>query len=216
MSKLIQLTVEEFVKETASDSPAPGGGSAAAFAGAEAAALGIMVINLTEGKKAFLKLDPELQKEFSSKRGILERLQENLLRLLDEDTEAFLKVMAAIKLPKDSEEEIKRRKKAMAEANMACASVPIATAQAIIEILEVLPFIAEHGNKNCISDIGSAALLADSGLGAAHFNVLINMPGVSDEAFVKNAREQVERQKDRGNELKDKVLARVYEVFASY
>ncbi|MDO5734499.1 MAG: cyclodeaminase/cyclohydrolase family protein [Eubacteriales bacterium] len=210
MAKLVDYSLRDFVRETASNSPAPGGGSCAALAGAEAAALARMVISLSLGKKAFLELEQEIQDAFIGKQEILQRLEDRLLYLVDEDTQAFLKLMSAFKLPKSEESEVKRRKTAIAEATITTASVPLATAQAVMEVLELLPLIARYGNRNCLSDIGTAALLADTALGGAHFNVLINLPGIKDEKFVKDARTQVELQKARGNELKDEVLAEVY------
>lgn len=206
MAKLIDMTLKEFVNEAASDSPAPGGGSTAALVGACAAALGQMVLKLTDGKKAFKELDPDIQSQLMNKMGVLQRLQKRLESLVDEDTQAFLMFMEALKLPKETDEQKKRRKASMAEASMKSTTVPLASAQAIMEVLEQLPIIAQYGNKNAISDVGTACYIADAALGGAHLNVRINLPGISDEKFVADTMAVLQKQKDRSNELKAETI----------
>lgn len=209
MNKLVDLTVKDFVNETASDSPAPGGGSAAAFAGAEAAGLALMVIALTENKKAFLALDESVRNEFLAQKEKLLRYKDTLLNLLDEDTEAFMGFMKAMKMPRETEEEKAKRKEAMAEATLASTSVPLETATKITEMMEALPALLEHGNKNCISDLGTAALLGEAGLGAAHFNVMINLPGVKDESFHERANKAIKEQKEKVAKIKKEIIEAV-------
>lgn len=211
MTKLIDMTLKEFVKEAASDSPAPGGGSTSALVGACAAALGQMVLHLTEGKKAYKELDPEIQSQLKSRLGVLSRLQKRLESLIDEDTQAFLTFMTALKMPKETDEQKKRRKASLAEASMKSTTVPLASAQAIMEVMEQLPLIAQYGNKNAISDVGTACYIADAALGGAHLNVRINLPGIKDEKFVNDTLELLKKQKDRSNELKAETIKWVEE-----
>ncbi len=211
MAKLIDMSLNQFVNEAASDSPAPGGGSVAALVGALAAALGQMVLKLTDGKKAFKELDEDIQNQLMKKLGVLQRLQRRLESLVDEDTQAFLMFMEALKMPKETEEQKKRRKSSMAEASMKSTTVPLASAQAIMEVLENLPLIAQYGNKNAVSDVGTACYVADAALGGAHLNVRINLPGIEDENFVADTRALLQKQKDRSNELKAETIKWVEE-----
>lgn len=208
--KLIEMTVKGFVDETASDSPAPGGGSVSALAGSLAAALGQMVIRLTTGKKAFMALDEATQKEFESKLPELEKQHKRLEQLIDEDTQAFNAFMDALKLPKETDEQKATRKKAMSDATVVAMQVPLETAKICLTVLQLLPIIAKHGNNNAASDAGVAALNARSGLEGAILNVKINLGGIDDAALCEKTKAECDKMLAEGDSLKADILKTIY------
>lgn len=176
---LASMTVERFVDEVSSNSPAPGGGSVAALTGSLGAALAAMVANLTVGKKGY-----EAAWDSSSK--LAERsqtLKAALLRAIDDDTKAFDDVLAAMRLPKATDEEKQARAAAIAAAYEKATAVPLATARLCLQAIELAQEAAIIGNKNSISDAGVGALLAKAGLESAILNVRINLPSVREGAF---------------------------------
>ena len=208
--ELVNMTVKGFVEETASDSPAPGGGSVSALAGALASALGQMVIRLTVGKKAFAALDGKTQEDFKAQLPKLEKVQKRLAELIDEDTQAFNSYMEALKLPKETDEEKAKRSRAMSDATVTAMQVPLETARTCLDVLRFLPIIAMHGNKNAASDIGVAALNARSGLEGAILNVKINLGGINDEPLCKKTAEECDAMLAEGEGLKTEILKTVY------
>lgn len=208
--KLVEMTVTDFVAETASDSPAPGGGSVSALAGAISAALGQMVIRLTIGKKTFKALDVQIQKEFEEQLPKLEQAQKRLNQLIDEDTQAFNAFMEALKLPKETEEEKAKRSKAMSDATVVAMQIPLETANTCLAILRILPIIAAYGNKNAASDAGVAALNARSGLEGAILNVKINLGGIDDKPLCEKTRTECNKMLEEGNSLQAEILKTVY------
>ncbi|MEO0258022.1 MAG: glutamate formimidoyltransferase [candidate division WOR-3 bacterium] len=177
--KLERMTIEEFVDELSSESPAPGGGSVSALSGALSAALVSMVANLTFGKKGYEEVTPEME-EISRK---AQELKDTLLRIIDEDTKAFNNVMAALSLPKKTEEEKRIRDEAIERANKEATLVPLKVMDLSIELIDIASKVAEKGNKNALSDAGCALLQARSSCQGAYFNVLINLQGIKDEDF---------------------------------
>ena len=176
---LVSMSIERFVDEVSSNSPAPGGGSVAALAGALGAALAAMVANLTVGKKGY-------ESAWSSSSSLAERAQSlkaALLAALDDDTKAFDDVLAAMRLPKGSDEEKRVRDAAIAAAYEKATAVPLATARLCLAALELAEQAAVSGNRNSASDAGVGALLAKAALDAAILNVRINLPSVREGAF---------------------------------
>jgi glutamate formiminotransferase/formiminotetrahydrofolate cyclodeaminase len=176
---LVSMTVERFADEVSSNSPAPGGGSVAALAGSLGAALAAMVANLTVGKAGY-------ESAWASSSSLAERAQElkaALLRAVDDDTRAFDDVLAAMRLPKGTEEERTTRSAAIAAAYEKATAVPLATARQCLQALELAEQAAVTGNRNSASDAGVAALLAKAGLDAAILNVRINLPSVREGKF---------------------------------
>lgn len=173
---LAEKTVNGFVAELASDSPAPGGGSVAALCGALGAALSAMVGRLTVGRERYKSAWPIMESVIARS----DALAAGLLALMEEDTAAFNAYMAARKLPKDTEEQKQIRSQAMAAASVRTTEVPLATLEACVALIELAGLAAESGNPNAVTDAGTAALLARAGAGAAAYNVLINLPGLSD------------------------------------
>lgn len=183
---LVKMKVDEFVEELASSSPAPGGGTIAAVSGAFAAGLGAMVCALTLGNPKY----PEAQPFLPEVQEKLDALRARFLELADEDTEAFNRVMAAYKLPKETEEEKEQRKAAVAQANIGAAQVPLMTAQAAVEVLTLLPEVITHGNVNTISDCGVAMECARTAAVGALMNVDVNLPSIRDEETRKDLKNQ--------------------------
>lgn len=180
-------TLNEFLADLASDSPAPGGGSVAALSGALAACLTSMVANLTIGKPKYAGAEADM-------RSVLARsevLRLELAQLIEEDTQAFDRVMAAMKLPKETAEDQASRSAALQSALVDAALVPLDVMGKCVEVIALARVSAEKGNRNAVSDAGVAALMARAGTHAARLNVMINLPGIrSDEhsAFVARAR----------------------------
>jgi len=176
---LVSMTVERFVDEVSSSSPAPGGGSVAALAGSLGAALAAMVANLTVGKKGY-------EPAWTSSSALAERaqaLKAALLAAVDDDTKAFDDVLAAMRLPKATDAEKAARADAIAVAYETATSVPLATARLCLQAIELAEEAARTGNRNSASDAGVGAHLAKAGLEAAILNVRINLPSVREGAF---------------------------------
>ena len=176
---LVSMTVERFVDEVSSNSPAPGGGSVAALAGSLGAALAAMVANLTVGKAGYESAWAPL----SSLAERAQQLKAALLRAVDDDTKAFDDVLAAMRLPKATDEQKAARAAAIAAAYEKATAVPLATARLCLQALELTEQAAASGNRNSTSDAGVGALLAKAGLDAALMNVRINLPSVLEGAF---------------------------------
>ncbi|MGA1819436.1 MAG: glutamate formimidoyltransferase [Thermoplasmatota archaeon] len=177
---LASMTLKGFLGELSSDSPAPGGGSVAALSGSLGAALMEMVCNLTVGKKKYEEVWGEMKgriKEFSS-------LRARLLELVDEDANAFNDVMAAFKLPKDTDEEKAERSNAIQTGYKKAIATPLETAEVCLKVLEIGVSVARKGNKNSISDVGVGADMAGTGLDGAIMNIKINLGSIKDEDYV--------------------------------
>ena len=209
MSLLIDRKVKDFCEVLSSKDPAPGGGSAAALSGVLGASLSIMVGNLTFGKKAYVELAQENRDQLEQDYETIRKRKTSLMALVDEDTNAFHRYMEALKMPKDTETEIKAREKAMEEAGLHALEVPLETALNCLEILRHLNSFVLYGNKNAISDIGVGALLAFSGVEGAALNVKINLPGLQNEAIRNEAGEKIENCLNEARLLETKIQALV-------
>ena len=201
--RLIDMTVEAFVEETASESAAPGGGSIAAAAGAMGAALGTMVANLSSHKRGW----DDRWEEFSdwAERG--KKYHDELLYLIDEDTNAFNRVMAAFGLPKGTDTEKEERTRAIEEANKSATDVPFRVMQTALDSMEVIKAMAEHGNPNSVSDAGVGALCARTAAMGAYLNVRINTPALKDRGFAND-------RLTKGKKIQDRVIALEQEILA--
>lgn len=179
--KLVNLTVEQFVNEVDSKSPAPGGGSVSALASSMGVALTKMVGHLTVGKKKFKALEENIQTDFNHRIDSLTAIKEELVELIDKDTDAFNLIMAAFKLPKETVEEKKERSRQIELGTLEAIKVPYRVMELSMKALEELDFVLQYGNKNCLSDLAVSAIMLQGGLEGAILNVKINLPGVSDE-----------------------------------
>ena len=175
--RLVRMTAEGFAKETASESPAPGGGSISAYMGALAAALGTMVANLSGHKRGW----DDRWKEFSDIAEQGQALMTELLDLVDEDTAAFDRIMACFGMPKGTEEEKAARAAAIEEATLYAASVPLKTMEASLKAFPLLLAVAQKGNPASASDAGVGALAARAACRGAALNVRINASGLTDK-----------------------------------
>ena len=178
-SKLASMTLADFADETASESPAPGGGSIAAYLGSLGAALGTMVANLSSHKKGW----DDRWKEFSDWAEKGQQYKDELLKLVDLDTAAFNKIMEAFSLSKSTPEEKTIRDKAIQEATKYAIEIPFRVMKAAYGSMEIIKAMAETGNPNSISDAGVAALCARSAVLGAFMNVKINASGYKDKGF---------------------------------
>ncbi len=211
MTKLIDMQVKEFMDTLASKEPTPGGGSASALAGGMAASLGIMVGNLTIGRKRYRNLSEDDQNELDDKYEKLQAAKRKLEGLVDKDKEAFDQLMAAFKMPKETDTEKEQRKRAIQEGTQRALDVPLETAQECLEVLHYLEVFARNGNPNAITDVGVGALMAQTAMEGALYNVEINLMDVADESYKKELRQQKEKMQVEGNELKEKIESLVYE-----
>lgn len=179
-SKLVNMTLSGFANETASESPAPGGGSIAAYMGALGVSLATMVANLSAHKKGW----DERWEEFSDWADKGEQYKNELLRLVDADTKAFNLIMTAFGLPKTTEEEKASRQQAIREATRFAIEIPLLVMETAYASMQVIQAMAATGNPNSVSDAGVGALCARSAVMGAFMNVRINASGYDDKAFV--------------------------------
>ena len=175
--RLVRMTVKGFAEETASESPAPGGGSVAANMGALGAALSTMVANLSSHKRGW----DDRWKEFSDWAEKGQAVMSELISLIDEDTAAFDRIMAAFSLPKGTDEEKAARDQAIEDATLYASQVPLRTMKASFKVFEVARAMAADGNPNSVSDAGVGALAARSAVLGAQLNVKINAVGLKDK-----------------------------------
>ena len=174
--KLVRMSLKNFAAETASESPAPGGGSISAYMGALGAALGTMVANLSAHKRGW----DDRWKEFSDWAEKGQAIMHELVALVDEDTAAFDKIMSAFGLPKGTDEEKAARAAAIEEATLHATKVPLRTMKASLKAFEIARAMASGGNPNSVSDAGVGALAARSAVLGAELNVKINAAGLKD------------------------------------
>jgi methenyltetrahydrofolate cyclohydrolase len=209
--KLIDLEVKKLIDEVDSKSPAPGGGSVSALAGTLGVSLTRMVGHLTVSKKKFLALDEHIQKDFNEKLSILENKKQELLALIDLDTEAFNLIMDAFKLPKNTEEEILVKNQKIQEATKIAILVPLKVASLSLESLENMEIIIKYGNKTAISDLGVSVLNLSSAVEGALMNVLINLPGLEDESLKQKYHQDSDLILKKTLQIKDDYLKIIYQ-----
>ncbi len=183
--QLTDETVRKYTERLASDQPTPGGGSAAALAGALAAASAAMVASFTVGREKFAAVEQDVQRILQ----ILQDQRERLLELTDADAEAYSQVGAAYGLPKDTEEDKQARREAIQQALKAAAEVPMGVAVACAQVIPVLEELARKGNQNLISDVGVAAQLALAALWCAELNVEVNLAFIKDADYIAQKRQ---------------------------
>lgn len=209
--KLVSMTLKGFMEETHSESPAPGGGSISAYVGALGVALGGMVANLSAHKRGW----DARWKEFSDVAEKAVILEKELLRLVDEDTRAFNRIMDAFGLANGSAEEKAIRKAAIQEATRKAIETPLQVMRLALESMEIVAQMAESGNPNSVSDAGVGALCARTAVLGAGLNVKINCAGYDDAAFVEQTLSEVQQLIARANQREAEVLSTVERVMAS-
>ncbi|HKK62911.1 MAG TPA: glutamate formimidoyltransferase, partial [Bacteroidales bacterium] len=200
--QLKHYTLKQFMEETASESPAPGGGSVSAYIGSLGIALGTMVANLSSHKRGW----DEKWAYFSEWAEKGKFIQEELLKLVDEDTNAFNHIIAAFSLPKSNKQEEALRKKAIDEATKYAIEVPFAIMKTAFKAFEVLDKMIEVGNPNSVSDAAVGALAIRSCILGAHLNVIINIAGTEDSGVYKNIRQESDKLVEQTTDIELKVL----------
>jgi glutamate formiminotransferase / formiminotetrahydrofolate cyclodeaminase len=207
---LMSLSAARFVDEVSTESPAPGGGSVAALMGSLGAALATMVANMTVGKKGY-------EAAWDALAALAERgqaLKDQLTRAVDEDTDAFNRVMEAMRLPKATPDQQAQRSRAIEAANKAAADVPLQTARLCLDAIALAATAADLGNRNSVSDAGVAAIAARAGVEGALLNVRINLGGIADAAFKARAADAAAALEADARRACDAVQSRVAGVIA--
>ena len=200
-SKMVNMPLNDFADETASESPAPGGGSIAAYIGSLGVSLGTMVANLSSHKKGW----DDRWEEFSNWAEKGQAYKDELLRLVDADTKAFNGIMHAMSLPKGTDDEKAARSKAISEATKFAIEIPFKVMQTSYDSMEVIKAMAETGNPNSVSDAGVGALCARSAVMGAFMNVRINAAGYEDKSFVNDV-------VSKGREIEAKAMVKEREI----
>jgi len=203
-------SISEFAADLASAAPTPGGGAAAAVLGTTGIALGEMVGNLTIGKKKYAEVEGQVKDAM----GQLTPLREPMLGMFEKDAKAFDAFGAAMKLPKDTDEQKEERKKVMQEALKGATLSPDATAEMGIKALRQVYEIAKVGNKHAISDCGCGALALNASINAAVLNMYINLPGIKDEEFKAKYQARAEAYEKESRELLEGTIKVVREAIA--
>ncbi len=202
---LVEMKLNDFIDEVSRESPAPGGGSIAALAGALGASLSSMVSNLTANKRGSEKVDDILNETADKAQDV----KNKLIKAIDDDTNAFNAFMDAKRLPAKTEEQKLNREKAMLEGLKQAVMVPLNTAAQSLEAIRIAETVVEYGNPNSITDVGVGAQIAYTGVKGGIYNVLINLKDISDEEFVKEMKEKCEKLEKEAKTLVEKVLTKV-------
>ncbi|MBS7527356.1 cyclodeaminase/cyclohydrolase family protein [Fusibacter paucivorans] len=182
-----QLTLEQFIEETASGAPVPGGGSVAALTGSLSAALSAMVANLTVGKKKYAEMEGDMTRILAS----MSPKKDQFLALIDKDSAAFDLVMKALKMPKETEADAVKRQAVLQSSLIDAADAPYAIAELAASLFEDIETLVVYGNSNAQTDALVAAMLARTAIHAALYNVKINLLSIKDESYVTKMREKV-------------------------
>lgn len=185
---LTELTIKEFINKVISNDPVPGGGSVSALNGALAGALAAMVANLTIGRKKYAEVN-DIMVELSSR---FEKLSSRLIEDVDRDSDAYNRVFAAFKMPKDTDEEKQVRCEAIQRETKYAAQVPMEVARAVYEVLPMIDTVAQKGNSNAVTDACVSMMCARTAILGALLNVRINLTSIKDEAFVNAMREEAD------------------------
>ncbi len=202
---MLEKKTTKFLEELSSASPVPGGGGASAAVGAFSSALGMMVANLTVGKKKYAEAEEEI-KEVRSK---LFQIQEELIGLTDKDAEAFAPLSRAYGLPRDSQEQREERERIMEQALYGASVVPMDIMKQILEAMRLLKILGEKGSRLALSDVGVAILFAQAALEGASLNIFTNTKLMKDRKRAELLDGEAEALIRKGRELKDTVYAEV-------
>ena len=202
---LLEMDLKAFADETASESPAPGGGSISAYVGALGISLGTMVANLSSNRRVW----DDRWEEFGAWAEKGQIIKEKLLKLVDEDTRSFNSIIQAIRLPKGSEEEKAIRHQAIQDATKYAIEVPFMVMQASLDSFEVIKAMADFGNPNSVTDAGVGALCARAAVHGAYMNVQINTMDLEDKVFVKDILEKGKAMTEKADALENEIRATV-------
>lgn len=186
---LIDLTIKGFLDKTAGSDPVPGGGSISALNGSIAAALTEMVANLTIGRKKYAEVEDKMREVA----GRMAEIRTVLANDIDKDSDAYDKVFAAFKLPKETDEEKAYRSNVIQETTKEAALVPMSVAENAAAIMDTIAYVAHNGNQNAVTDATVAMMAARTCVLGALLNVKINLSSIKDEAFVKELSDKADR-----------------------
>lgn len=206
---LTELTIKEFIHKVISNDPVPGGGSVSAFNGALATSLAAMVANLTIGRKKYAEVN-EVMEDLSAR---FEDLARQLIIDVDRDSDAYNRVFAAFKLPKETEEEKNIRSEAIQKETKYAAEVPMEVARIVHSILPMIDVVARKGNSNAVTDACVAMMCARTAILGALLNVRINLTSIKDEKFVKEMTEEADMIEKTTIAEEQKILDYVKTVF---
>ena len=204
---MLEKKTTEFLEELSSSAPVPGGGGASAAAGAYAAALGLMVGNLTTGKKKYADVEEEICESMKK----LEQLRDKLTRLVDEDAKAFEPLSKAYGMPKETEEQKKLKEQVMETALREACRVPLEIMEVSIEVMELLQVLEEKGSRLAVSDAGVGILFAKTSLEGASLNVFINTRLMIDRQYAEELNQRADAWIARGRTLEQQVYHGVLE-----
>lgn len=204
---MLEKKTTEFLEELSSSAPVPGGGGASAAAGAYAAALGLMVGNLTTGKKKYADVEEEICESMKK----LEQLRDKLTRLVEEDAKAFEPLSKAYGMPKETEEQKKLKEQVMETALREACRVPLEIMEVSIEVMELLQVLEEKGSRLAVSDAGVGILFAKTSLEGASLNVFINTRLMKDRQYAEELNQRADAWIARGRTMEQQVYHGVLE-----
>lgn len=202
---MLEKRTTEFLKELSSGAAVPGGGGASAAVGAFAAALGMMVTNLTAGKKKYADVEAEIM----DIREELEALREELVNLTDRDAEAFEPLSKAYGLPKENEEQKKEKERVMEQALLEASAVPMQIMEVALKVMRRLKVLGEKGSRLAVSDVGVGILFAQAALEGASLNVFINTKMMKNREQAEEMNMRTEAMITQGKTLKDETYMNV-------
>lgn len=202
--------IEEYIEKLSSNSPTPGGGSAAAITSALSSALTAMVFNLTIGKKLYEGYDNDIKEKVNQALNVSEKYNKLLLDFMDKDEEAFLSLMNSFKLPKSNDEDKRIRQCEIDKGYRNALKVPLDLAQSSLKFYEFVLIASQYGNKNVISDAGVAAILLYSSIESSILNVNINLSGIKDEKYRKIIEDKCNEILKKALEYKNQITHIVY------
>lgn len=196
---LLEQKTTDFLEQLSSSAPIPGGGGASAAVGAFALALGLMVTNLTVGKKKYA----DVEEEILEIREKLEQKKQDLVRMVDEDAEAFEPLAKAYRMPKETEEEQAEKEKVMEAALKNAAEAPLCIMKTIVDTMEMIQVLGEKGSRLAVSDAGVAILFAQAALEGASLNIFINTKMMKDQEEAERLNYLADQLIATGKELKE-------------
>ncbi len=202
---LVDENIRDFIRSVASSSPTPGGGSVAALCGALSGSLTAMVCNLTIGRDKYDDVRPEMERTLEDSSKLVERLTQ----LVDEDAQAYASVVAALRLPKGTDEEKGKRLEAMQNGLRRAIAVPVEVMELSLEAIRLAYLVVRKGNEGALSDSGSGAMLAFAALHAASMNVKINLKEIQDQEFKNEVAEKLGEMEEEAELLRSEVLTEV-------
>lgn len=206
---LINDSLKEYIEKIASASPTPGGGSVSAAAASFGVALSTMVYNLTIGRKFYEEYTEDIKEEIKQGLNICNRLLNEYIKLIDEDTIAYDEVIKALKMPKDTEENKRVRSEALQKAYINAMNVPLKLARLSGEAFTPTMLIAEYGNPNAISDAAVGAILLYAAIEGAVLNIKVNIPYIKDREIVESANNESEELLTKYKNIRDEIVGKV-------